>query len=377
VTLRIAVVGAGPAGFDVATALLADEALDLRIDFVDRAPLPDGMLRHGPAAGAERLRQVSRDADTVLGDSRVTYFGGVVVGSALPLSDLRSACDAVVLTTGAPADLPLSVAGSDSVGVGTVSHVEAWVSGSADVGVDELDLAMDSAVLVGISPDTLRVAEVLCGHAPRGVSDEVFSRLATSKLRQVQVVDPRQQSEIFVEQGAPANLIIRTGLTPVGVVGRNRARALRCVHRPDSCGRVVSEDLRAQLLLRPRAESFCWNSIDEENGHIAHRDARALIQAQPTPGLYVAGWAGRVPAGKGSHAEDAAAVVAAVHADLDALQRPSRTLPDALAARNIEASSLNGWSARAATEGLLDRFAGEGTAPLADYEALVEQVDED
>lgn len=376
-TLRIAVVGAGPAGFAASAALLADTTLDIGIDLIDRPALPDGLLRHGPAAGAERLRKVARDVDAVLGDRRVTYFGNIVIGSALPLNELRSASDAVVLATGAPRDLPLSVAGSNSVGIGTVSHVEAWLSGSTDVEVDELDLAMDSAVIVGISTETLRVAEVLCGHAPRDVSDEVFSRLATSKLRHVQMVDPRQHSESFVPQGGPANLVVRAGLTPVGVVGRNRARALRCVHRPDRHGRVVSEDLRAQLLLRPRAELFCWKRIDEDQGHVAHRRGRVLIGATPTPGLYVAGWAGRAPADKGSHAGDAAAVVAAIHGDLDALSRPSKTLPDALTEHDIKASSLNGWSAEASTEVLLDRFAGEGTAPLADYEVLVEQVDED
>jgi hypothetical protein len=48
-----------------------------------------------------------------------------------------------------------------------------------------------------------------------------------------------------------------------------------------------------------------------------------------------------------------------------------------LAARGIEASRLNGWSAAAVTDELLDRFAGEGQLPLADYESLMDQVDED
>ncbi|TAM64477.1 hypothetical protein [Mycobacterium sp.] len=376
-TLRVAVIGAGPAGFAVVSALLAESALEVEIDLVDRAGLPDGLLRHGPAAGARCLRRVAREVDAVLGDSRVTYLGNVVIGSALPLGDVRSVVDAVVLTTGAPRDMPLAVAGCNSVGIGTVSHVEAWLAGNRDVEVDELDLAMDSAVLIGISPVPLKVAEVLCGHPPSGVSDEVFTRLATSKLRHVQLVDMRQQSEIFVPPGVPADLVVRTGLTPVGVVGRNRARALRCVHRPDAYGRVVSVDLRAQLLLRPRAELFCWNGIDEDNGHVAHRGSRVLIGSIPTAGLYVAGWAGRAPSDNGSHPDDAAAVVAALKADLVELSPPRGTIAEVLAERAVEASGLNGWSAVDATAVLLDRFAGEGTAPLADYESLMEQVDED
>ncbi len=376
-TFRIAVVGAGPSGFAVASALLADTALDVRIELIDRAALPDGMLRHGPAAGSRRLRDVAKDVDAVLRDSRVRFFGNVEIGSRLTLDELRRITDAVVLTSGAPRDLPLDIAGRDSVGIGTISHVEAWLTGSADVQVAELDLTMDSAVLIGISPETVRVAEALCGRTPPGVSGAVADRLTNSRLRHVQLVDQRSGPEVMMPDKLSGNLVARTALTPLGVIGRNRARALRCLHRPDPYGRVISEDLRAQLLLGPRAESFCWPGIDQNQGHIAHRDGRVLIGATPTAGLYVAGWAGRAPCHGGSHVDDAVAVVAAIHADLATLSCPSKTLADILTERAIQASSLNGWSAVAATDMLLDRFAGEGTAPLADYQALMEQVDED
>lgn len=376
-TLRVAVVGAGPAGLAVAAALIADTGLGADVALVDRAGLPDGLLRHGPAAGAQRLRNIARDVDDVLADRRVTFFGNVVVGTALPLNELRCTANAVVLATGAPRDLPLEIAGRDSVGIGTVSHVDAWLTGNSDVGVAELDLGMDTAVLIGFSVETLPIAKVLCGHVPAGVSGEVSDRLASSKLRHVQLVDPRSKSEIALPQDAPATLVVRSELTPVGVVGRNRARALRCLHRPDPYGRVVSEDLRAQLLLRPSAESFCWTGIDEDRGHIAHRDGRVLVGANPIAGLYVAGWAGRSPRDKGSHSDDASAVIAAIHADLGTLPPPCTTLANVLARRGIDVSHVGGWSAVATTESLLAGFAGEGMAPLADYDVLVGQVDED
>jgi ferredoxin--NADP+ reductase len=376
-TIRVAVVGAGPAGFAVASALLADSALDATVELVDRAARPDGLLRHGPAPGARRLRDVADNVDAVLRDSRVTFFGNVDIGAGLPLDELRRTADAVVLTTGAPLDLPLDIAGCDSVGVGTVSHVEAWLTGNADVQAAELDQAMDSAVLIGLSAESLRVAEVLCGRTPPKASGEAAERLTNGALRNVQLVDPRPRSQLGLPEQLPGNLIVRTELTPVGVVGRNRARALRCLHRPDPYGRVISEDLRAQLLLRPRARSFCWTGLAEDSGHIAQRDGRVLIGSAPTAGLYVAGWAGRAPSANGSHAGDAAAVVAALHADLPTLSRPREALAETLAERHIEASGVGGWSATAATDVLLDRFAGEGTAPLADYEAMLGQVDED
>ena len=376
-TVRVAVVGAGPAGFAVASALLADSALDATVELVDRDRRPDALLRHGPAAGAQRLRAVAQAVDAVLRDGRVTFFGNVDIGAGLPLDALRGTADAVVLATGAPLDLPLGIAGCDAVGVGTVSHVHAWLTGNADVDAAELDLAMDSAVFVGVSPESVRVAEALCGRTPPEASEEAAERLRSSGLRHVQLVDPRASSELALPERLPANLIVRTGLTPVAVVGRNRARALRCLHAPDPYGRVISEDLRAQLLLRPRATSFCWSGLAEERGHIAHRNCRVLAGSVPIPGLYVAGWAGRAPSDNGSHAGDAAAVVAAIRADLPTLPSPRDALADTLSRRGVEAADVGCWSAVAATDRLLGRFAGEGTAPLADYAALMGQVDED
>lgn len=359
-TVRVVIVGAGPAGFAVASALLAAADLDVRIDFVERAALPDGSLRHGPAAGAQRLRHVASEVDAVLADPRASFRGNVEIGAGLTLDEVRTSANAVVLATGAPRDLPMEIAGRDSVGIGTISHVEAWLADCADVETEELDLDVDTAALIGVSVETVRVAEALCG-----------------KLRHVQLVDPGREPEIFVPKDVPANLVIRTGLTPVGVVGRNRARALRCIHAPDRYGRVVSEDLRAQLLLRPRANSFCWPGIDEDDGHIAHREGRVLCGGTPVVGLYAAGWAARAPGDEGSHADDAASVVTALRADHVTLPVPSVGLADLLRQRGIEASTGYGWSAVAATDALLARFEGRGAAPLADYDALVAQVDQD
>ena len=358
----VAVVGAGPAGFAVTSALL--ESTDVQVVILERSERPDALLRHGPASGVQRLRDVAGEVDRVLGDDRVTYFGDVEVGAVVPLTELQHAAHAVVLATGHPDDLPLDLAGGDSVGVGTVSHVEAWLAGSADVDVDELDLDMDTAVVIGVSGETVRIAEVLCGTVPDGVTGKVAKRLADSRIRNVQLVDPRPTSEISVPENIPENVSVHPEHTPIGIVGRNRARALRCVRRPDRDGRVLVKDFRAQLLLRPRADAR----------QLAHEVGRVTVKGVPQTALYVAGWAARSPMAKGSHADDAAAVVDAILADTDSFVAPRHTLDEILANRT---EKRGGWSAVAATEVLLDRFAGEGTLPLADYEALYDQVDED
>jgi NADPH-dependent glutamate synthase beta subunit-like oxidoreductase len=135
---------------------------------LERSERPDALLRHGPASGVQRLRDVAGEVDRVLGDDRVTYFGDVEVGAVVPLTELQHAAHAVVLATGHPDDLPLDLAGGDSVGVGTVSHVEAWLAGSADVDVDvdELDLDMDTAVVIGSPARRCESQRSCAGRSP-------------------------------------------------------------------------------------------------------------------------------------------------------------------------------------------------------------------
>src|SRR5262249_47817116 len=158
--------------------------------------------------------------------------------------------------------------------------------------------------------------------------------LAASNVRHVQIVDTRTPSDATPPTPGPANLVIHTGLTPVGIVGRNRARALRCLRSPDSHGRQISEDLRAQLLLRPRALATTWCGLKLTDGPLPHIDGRVVTGGGPIPGLYAAGWAGRAPHGRGSHADDAAAVVAALRTDVGSLHRQHGTLANTLAQHN-------------------------------------------
>ncbi|GAA0616816.1 hypothetical protein GCM10009547_18660 [Sporichthya brevicatena] len=297
-------VGAGPAGLAVVEALLARSTSSLAVAWLERSPRPDAMLRHGPAPGPAVLRGVAHRLAAVLADPRVRFRGNVSVGTDLSWNELCDRCTAVVAATGAPADRPLAIPGADAVGVGTLTYLRAARAGSADTYTPAIDPVVDTAV--ALEPTAADVSDLLA-EVPR------------------------------VE--------LLAGVELVGIVGRNRARAVRVAERgPD--GRLHIRDQRAQLVLRPH---------DPGAGDALPAD------------VLRAGWAGRDPVAGGSHREDAAAVADAV---LGADPVPAAGLPDL-------GTGLGSWDPIAEVKTLLARFAGEGTRPLADYDALLADADDD
>ena len=98
-TLKLAIVGSGPAGFYTADALLkADSAC--RIDIIDRLPTPYGLIRFGVAPDHEKTKNVMRGFARTASDERVNFYGDVDIGEALSLDELRGMYDAVVLAVG-------------------------------------------------------------------------------------------------------------------------------------------------------------------------------------------------------------------------------------------------------------------------------------
>src|SRR3954471_1832915 len=64
--LRVAIVGAGPAGLDAAQALLAQPDLAVTIDVINRFPTPYGLVRDGVAPDHQSIKSVIRVFDQVL-----------------------------------------------------------------------------------------------------------------------------------------------------------------------------------------------------------------------------------------------------------------------------------------------------------------------
>ena len=198
--LRVAVVGAGPAGLYTADALR--RARDggglpggLRVDVLDRLPAPFGLLRHGVAPDHLKIKKIAVALERVLADDDVHLLGDVDVGTDLTVADLRAGYDAVVVACGAAVDRRLGVPGEDLPGSVSSTSFVAWYSGHPDAALPAGLLATPEAVVVGVGNVAVDVARLLLRDADllrvTDVPDDVLEALAASRVRSVTVLGRR------------------------------------------------------------------------------------------------------------------------------------------------------------------------------------------
>ena len=85
--LRVAIVGAGPAGFYAAGHLLnADRPV--RVDLFDRLPTPFGLVRAGVAPDHPKIKSVVRVYEKTAAKEGFRFFGGIELGRDLHRADL-------------------------------------------------------------------------------------------------------------------------------------------------------------------------------------------------------------------------------------------------------------------------------------------------
>src|SRR5438876_11941483 len=94
--LRIAIIGAGPAGFYAAETLLKKRDIVLTIDIFNRFPTPFGLVRDGVAPDHQSIKAVIRVFDKVLADPRVRFFGNVTYGVDIHHKELKQFYDQII-----------------------------------------------------------------------------------------------------------------------------------------------------------------------------------------------------------------------------------------------------------------------------------------
>lgn len=196
--LRVAVVGAGPAGIYAAEALTRQDDVPVAVELIDRLPTPFGLVRHGIAPDHPEMRGVRDTLHRTLDRPQVRFIGNVEVGADLSLTDLRELVDAVVYTYGASGDRALGIEGENLLGSLSATDVVAWYCGHPDADRARVEEALSrarSVVVIGVGNVALDVARMLA-RAPSELQgteapQHVLDALAASPVEEVTVVGRR------------------------------------------------------------------------------------------------------------------------------------------------------------------------------------------
>ncbi len=228
-SLRVAIVGSGPAGFYAAEQLLA--AKDVAVDMFERLPTPWGLVRAGVAPDHPKIKAVTRRYEKTAAHERFRFFGNVEVGSDVTVEELRRHYDAVLYAFGASGDRRLGIPGEELPGSHASTEFVAWYNGHPDHCDREFDLSGETAVVVGNGNVALDVARMLA--LPRellavtDVADHALEALADSGVKEVVVLGRRGPAQaafttpelIELSELADADVIVDPGdceLDPAG-----------------------------------------------------------------------------------------------------------------------------------------------------------------
>lgn len=193
--LRVAIVGAGPAGFFLAERLLGQTAVTVQVDLYERLPTPYGLVRFGVAPDHEKIKNVTRSFDKAAARPGFRFFGNVDVGRHVTLDDLRRHYHQVCFSTGAQTDRRMGIPGEDLARSHPATEFVAWYNGHPDYRDLGFDLSVERAAVVGVGNVAVDVARILCRTpeelATTDVADYALEALRASRIREVYLLGRR------------------------------------------------------------------------------------------------------------------------------------------------------------------------------------------
>ena len=197
---KVAIVGAGPAGYFAAQALqnLASDELAFSIDMIERLPTPWGLVRSGVAPDHPKIKTVSKVFEKIATAPGFRLFANVELGSDLTIEQLRERYDAVVIATGSAKGKKLGIPGEELPGSMSAATFVPWYNAHPDFKDESIDLSSETAVVIGAGNVAMDVARMLALEPseldPTDTADHAIEALRQSAIRNV-VISARRGPE--------------------------------------------------------------------------------------------------------------------------------------------------------------------------------------
>lgn len=197
---KVAIVGAGPAGYFAAQALqnLQTEELQFSIDMIERLPTPWGLVRSGVAPDHPKIKTVSKVFEKVANAGNFRLFGDVELGTDVSIEQLKDMYDAVVIATGSAIGKKLGIPGEDLPGSITAAQFVPWYNAHPDFHDIDVPLNCQTAVVIGAGNVAMDVARMLALEPSEldatDTADHAIVALKASGIREV-VISARRGPE--------------------------------------------------------------------------------------------------------------------------------------------------------------------------------------
>jgi ferredoxin--NADP+ reductase len=197
---KVAIVGAGPAGYFAALALqnLQTEELQFSIDMIERLPTPWGLVRSGVAPDHPKIKTVSKVFEKVANEPNFRLFANVELGSDFTIQQLKEKYDAVVIATGTALGKKLGIPGEELAGSMSAATFVPWYNAHPDFKDESVDLSCETAVVIGAGNVAMDVARMLALEPseldPTDTADHAIEAFKQSAVRTV-VISARRGPE--------------------------------------------------------------------------------------------------------------------------------------------------------------------------------------
>ena len=363
---KVAIVGAGPAGYFAAQALqnFQTDELQFSIDMIERLPTPWGLVRSGVAPDHPKIKTVAKVFEKVANEPNFRLFANVELGTDLTIEQLKEKYDAVVIATGSALGKKLGIPGEDLPGSMSAATFVPWYNAHPDFKDEFIDLNCETAVVIGAGNVAMDVARMLALEPseldPTDTADHAIDAFKQSKVRTVVISARRgpehaaftspelrelpklEHTNVLMEKSEIEGAIARAGETPEKDVKSNLDAMLLISEREAT---HHERTMRFQFLATPKEikgngrveevvfqktgsdetfsikcglvitaigyEADSLAGIPYEKGRVVNIDGRV------GDNVYVVGWAKRGPSGViGTNKSDAADVMKLVVEDL-------------------------------------------------------------
>ena len=249
---KVAIVGAGPAGYFAAQALqnLQTEELTFSIDLIERLPTPWGLVRSGVAPDHPKIKTVAKVFEKVATAGNVRLFAHVELGKDISMEDLKARYDAVVIATGSSLGKKLGIPGEDLPGSMSAATFVPWYNAHPDFKDENVDLSSSTAVVIGAGNVAMDVARILALEPseldPTDTADHAIAAFKSSAVRTV-VISARRGAEHAAFTSPELRELPKLEHTNVIIEARDIAEAL--VRVGDDIEKDVKSNLDAMALI--------------------------------------------------------------------------------------------------------------------------------